>query len=257
MNSQFHDPYLWPQDARQYDFNYQSNHPRRSQQSPSRFPQSYHPNGYGTSDGFQPQPQGYSATPQFPSPQNQFSGTSLQPPAPLNRLLQQNQYNRWPPLPPQRWESLGGQMPIRDIVQTQHQMSWHQWHQQNRHRYQHLENIQRGVQNNTQRNQSPTIQVTATIIRPANTQSSQNNPQTATATTTTATTSAPRRPLPPTPVDPGTGYDDDIFVDTPPEEFSCPICLLVMRNPFQSLCGHHICQGCAIRCDFILKYNFM
>ena len=39
------------------------------------------------------------------------------------------------------------------------------------------------------------------------------------------------------------GYDDNDFVDSPPESLKCPVCLLVLREPhLLSCCGSHLCQ---------------
>ena len=39
------------------------------------------------------------------------------------------------------------------------------------------------------------------------------------------------------------GYDDDIFISTPPESLKCPVCLLILREPHQlTCCGVLICQ---------------
>ena len=39
------------------------------------------------------------------------------------------------------------------------------------------------------------------------------------------------------------GYEDNLFIDAPPESVQCPVCLLVLREPqVLSCCGVHICQ---------------
>lgn len=43
------------------------------------------------------------------------------------------------------------------------------------------------------------------------------------------------------------GYDFE-FVDTPPEDLHCSVCLFVLRDPqLTSCCGHHFCKGCISR----------
>ena len=45
------------------------------------------------------------------------------------------------------------------------------------------------------------------------------------------------------PEPPMSGYDDHIFISTPPDSLKCPVCLLVVREPHQlSCCGALICQ---------------
>ena len=41
------------------------------------------------------------------------------------------------------------------------------------------------------------------------------------------------------------GYDYE-FVDGPVDQFECPICLLCLRNPFQTSCGHRFCYTCIL-----------
>lgn len=42
---------------------------------------------------------------------------------------------------------------------------------------------------------------------------------------------------------PAGGYEDSFFVETPPDSLTCPVCLLVLRQPhLLSCCGAHICQ---------------
>ena len=39
------------------------------------------------------------------------------------------------------------------------------------------------------------------------------------------------------------GYEDQLFLDLPPESPHCPVCLLVVREPHVLLCcGTRICQ---------------
>ena len=57
------------------------------------------------------------------------------------------------------------------------------------------------------------------------------------------------------PQPPNGGYDEDIFIITPPDSLKCPVCLLVVRNPYLlSCCGVLICQVCfrVVRC-----FNFL
>ena len=42
------------------------------------------------------------------------------------------------------------------------------------------------------------------------------------------------------------GYDE--YFDPPLEnKYECPICLLGLREPVQTLCGHRFCRGCILR----------
>ena len=42
------------------------------------------------------------------------------------------------------------------------------------------------------------------------------------------------------------GYDE--FFDPPLEsKYECPICLLGLREPVQTSCGHRFCRGCILR----------
>ena len=44
------------------------------------------------------------------------------------------------------------------------------------------------------------------------------------------------------------GYEDSLFLTTPPVALTCPVCLLVLKQPhLLSCCGAHICQVC-VRC---------
>ena len=43
------------------------------------------------------------------------------------------------------------------------------------------------------------------------------------------------------------GHDLD-FVQEPDEQYVCPVCLLVLRDPhLTGCCGHHYCQSCVQR----------
>ena len=42
------------------------------------------------------------------------------------------------------------------------------------------------------------------------------------------------------------GYDE--YFDPPLEnKYECPICLLGLREPVQTICGHRFCRGCILR----------
>lgn len=47
-------------------------------------------------------------------------------------------------------------------------------------------------------------------------------------------------------VQPNEGYDLD-FVDPKDDKYMCPICLLVLREPLQTECGHRFCRVCISR----------
>ena len=39
------------------------------------------------------------------------------------------------------------------------------------------------------------------------------------------------------------GYDDDIFISTPPDSLRCPVCLFIVREPHQvTCCGRLFCK---------------
>ena len=40
------------------------------------------------------------------------------------------------------------------------------------------------------------------------------------------------------------GYDLKICAENVPSEYECLICLLMLRDPVQTLCGHRFCQIC-------------
>ena len=42
------------------------------------------------------------------------------------------------------------------------------------------------------------------------------------------------------------GYDE--YFDPPaPDVYECPICLLVLRQPMQTECGHRFCKCCILK----------
>ncbi|XP_020613479.1 TNF receptor-associated factor 6-B-like [Orbicella faveolata] len=43
------------------------------------------------------------------------------------------------------------------------------------------------------------------------------------------------------------GGFDFIFEDELSQEQKCPICLLAMRNPVQTICGHRFCESCLLK----------
>lgn len=47
-------------------------------------------------------------------------------------------------------------------------------------------------------------------------------------------------------VQPNEGYDLD-FLDPKDDKYTCPICLLVLREPLQTECGHRFCRVCISR----------
>ncbi|XP_015777811.1 PREDICTED: TNF receptor-associated factor 6-like [Acropora digitifera] len=49
------------------------------------------------------------------------------------------------------------------------------------------------------------------------------------------------------------GYDE--YFDPPLEnKYECPICLLGLREPVQTLCGHRFCRGCILRSMSIKEF---
>ena len=38
--------------------------------------------------------------------------------------------------------------------------------------------------------------------------------------------------------------EDSLFLEEPPEDLRCPICLHIMRDPYQTSCGHRFCLEC-------------
>lgn len=42
------------------------------------------------------------------------------------------------------------------------------------------------------------------------------------------------------------GYDHE-FVPHPEPRYECPICLLVLREPYQTKCGHIFCRDCIFK----------
>lgn len=42
------------------------------------------------------------------------------------------------------------------------------------------------------------------------------------------------------------GYDEH-FDPPAPDAYECPICLLVLRKPMQTECGHRFCRGCILK----------
>ena len=52
------------------------------------------------------------------------------------------------------------------------------------------------------------------------------------------------------------GYDDDIFISTPPEYLKCSVCLLIVREPhLLSCCGALICKVLLNTCiSIVMQY---
>ena len=44
------------------------------------------------------------------------------------------------------------------------------------------------------------------------------------------------------------GYPLELFVDLPPNELICPICLEVLEQPYQCSQGHTFCEKCINKC---------
>lgn len=44
---------------------------------------------------------------------------------------------------------------------------------------------------------------------------------------------------------------DEIFDPPAPDAYECPICLLVLNKPMQTVCGHRFCRGCILK---VLRY---
>ena len=42
------------------------------------------------------------------------------------------------------------------------------------------------------------------------------------------------------------GFDED-FDPSAPDAYECPICLLVLNKPVQTVCGHRFCRGCILK----------
>ena len=42
------------------------------------------------------------------------------------------------------------------------------------------------------------------------------------------------------------GFDEE-FDPPAPDVYECPICLLVLRMPMQTECGHRFCKGCILK----------
>ena len=40
---------------------------------------------------------------------------------------------------------------------------------------------------------------------------------------------------------------DEAFITQPPNVYECPICLLVLNQPMQTVCGHRFCRGCILK----------
>ena len=47
--------------------------------------------------------------------------------------------------------------------------------------------------------------------------------------------------------EPGFGGHDFVFVDELSLGQTCSICLVAMRNPVQTMCGHRFCEDCLLR----------
>ena len=37
---------------------------------------------------------------------------------------------------------------------------------------------------------------------------------------------------------------DEVFDPAVSADYECPICMMVLRNPVQTTCGHRFCRGC-------------
>lgn len=46
--------------------------------------------------------------------------------------------------------------------------------------------------------------------------------------------------------EPRIGGYDVVFVDEVSPRQTCPVCLLAMRNPVQTVCGHRFCESCLL-----------
>ena len=42
------------------------------------------------------------------------------------------------------------------------------------------------------------------------------------------------------------GFDEH-FDPPAPDAYECPICLLVLNKPVQTVCGHRFCKGCILK----------
>jgi hypothetical protein len=45
----------------------------------------------------------------------------------------------------------------------------------------------------------------------------------------------------------GTRGHDEVFDPPVSADYECPICIMVLRNPVQTTCGHRHCRGCITR----------
>ena len=57
--------------------------------------------------------------------------------------------------------------------------------------------------------------------------------------------------------EPRIGGYDVVFVDELPPGQICPVCLLAMRNPVQTVCGHRFCESCLFESFRYFMFNMI